>query len=322
MALAGSPAPRAARQVTVEDGPLVVWRFTDGKRGHENQSLGLIEALGELLPLDVQELAKPNPVAAAAGLLLGRFPRGAHLPDPELIVGAGHATHIPMLAARRARGGRVISLMTPSLPTRWFDLCVVPQHDRVRPAAHVFETRGVLTRIKPSRDHDEGRGLILVGGPSAHHAWSEASLLAQIRSIFERAATVSWTISTSRRTPARTLDGLRHLTGGRARVIPFDRVSENWLPSKLARAGAVWVTADSVSMVYEALSAGAAVGVLEINSRRPSRVTRGLDSLLEDGLVTTYRDWQSGAALRAPMNAFNEAGRCARWIATKWLPSH
>ena len=36
--------------------------------------------------------------------LRGRYPQGGLLPDHWLLVGAGHATQLPMLAARRARG--------------------------------------------------------------------------------------------------------------------------------------------------------------------------------------------------------------------------
>ncbi|MDQ2694705.1 MAG: mitochondrial fission ELM1 family protein, partial [Pseudomonadota bacterium] len=107
----------------------VIWRFSDGRPGHDNQSLGLAEALARLMPVQVFTLAPLPPLPALAGLLTGRAPAALRLPAPDLILGAGHRTHLSLLAARRSRGGRAVVLMSPSLPLRWFDLCLIPEHD-------------------------------------------------------------------------------------------------------------------------------------------------------------------------------------------------
>ena len=80
----------------------IVWRFSDGKPGHDNQSLGLVDALQQRTRRETYDI----PVRPGAGLdwMFGRFPAGSLLPDPWLIIGAGHSTHLPLLAARRARG--------------------------------------------------------------------------------------------------------------------------------------------------------------------------------------------------------------------------
>ena len=49
---------------------LVIWRFSDGKAGHDNQSRGLCEALARLRPVDVVTLA-PLPSGAALLTLTG-----------------------------------------------------------------------------------------------------------------------------------------------------------------------------------------------------------------------------------------------------------
>jgi uncharacterized protein len=102
-------------------------------------------------------------------------------------------------------------------------------------------------------------------------------------------------------------------------VVPVAETGPDWLPAQLARAGQVWVTADSVSMVYEALTAGAAVGVLETPRQRPSRVSRGLERLAVESWVTPFADWRPGRTLHRPPGIFNEAERCARWIVERWL---
>ena len=44
-------------------------------------------------------------------------------------------------------------------------------------------------------------------------------------------------------------------------------------------AEAVWVTEDSVSMLYEALTAGCKVGLIEIDRIKDDRITRQIDQL-------------------------------------------
>ncbi len=297
---------------------VVVWWFRDGKPGHDNQARGLIEALRRLTPLEVHEISPPSLSRLLVDALTGRFHVGRALSDPSLLIGAGHATHLPLLCARRARGGHSIVLMKPSLPRAWFDLCVIPRHDGVPATSGVLVTDGVLNAIHTTTDKDPLQGLMLIGGPSAHHRWSEPKLAAQLRAILARDKNQCWRIASSRRTPAATVVMLRALSGAQVELIPHEHTDAAWLPAQLARAATVWVTEDSVSMLYDALTAGAATGVLAVPRRRADRITRATDALIENARVTPFADWQEGRALPAP-EGFNEAARVAAWIAEKWL---
>ena len=299
---------------------MVVWWFKDGKPGHENQSLGLLSALGESRTLRTCE------IVVSSGhprhwwyLACARFPPGRDLPAPTLHVGAGHGTHLPMLAARRAHGGRIVVLMKPSLPLRCFDLCVVPEHDMTSAVPNVIKTRGVLNRLRPQNNPPGKTGLILVGGPSRHHDWLEDVLLEQLSSIVENDAEMGWTIATSPRTPSTTETALQRLTSERVELALFREVGATWLPVRLGRSSQVWVTEDSVSMVYEALTVGAAIGLLEVPSRRASRVSGAMTGLIRDGLVTPFDQWSGVRRLEPVSVPFDEASRCAKWIDTKWL---
>lgn len=300
--------------------PVVVWRFTDGKPGHENQSAGLLAALGRRVVIESHDLPATSGVAAFGFLVTGRFPPGYDLPDPDLLLGAGHATHLSLLAAKRARGGRTVVLMQPSLPCAWFDLCVIPAHDRPRRAPNVLVTQGVLNRMQPAGERDSAAGLILVGGPSAHVDWSDTTILTQLQRLLEQDDGVSWTLTTSRRTPESFLQLLADLPRERLVVVPVADTGPDWLLARLAAAGRAWVTADSVSMVYEALTAGAAVGLLEVPYHdRHDRLAQGMEELVRRGLVTTYSDWRQGKALQPAAAPFDEAARCADWICEQWL---
>ena len=297
---------------------LVIWAFTDGKVGHENQTRGLLAAFQRRVPTDVRWIKVPPYSSVLTNLMTKRFLPGAALPSPDFLIGAGHRTHLPMIAARRARGGRSIVLMKPSLPRIWFDLCVIPEHDNVS-GGNVLTTRGALNVMQPGKK-DTRVGLILVGGPSRHHGWREKELIAQIEEIVRRDSKTKWTLTTSRRTPPSTTARLVQLQAKNIAVVPVRDTGPAWLPEKLAGASFVWVSEDSVSMVYEALTAGCATGILTVPARRrgKKKLQLGIEALARDRLVTTFAQWQNKTPLQTPARLFDEAARVAAWILDKW----
>ena len=298
---------------------LVVWRFADGLRGHENQTDGLVSALSDRTRLSVHTVPTPRArrLNALWRALLGTDTR--NLPKPDFLIGAGNATQLPMLAARRRHGGRALVLMKPSFPMAWFDLVIAPAHDHLAPSPNLLVTRGAVNRVRPARDKIPGEGLMLIGGPERQHPWAPDMLEAQITAIAQRHREIRWCAISSRRTPTDFLPRLRNLELANLDTVAVEDVNADWLPEKLAAATTVWVTEDSVSMLYEALSAGAATGLLNMARRggRGSRRDLG-GGLLADGLVTAFEDWQQGRQLAPPAEPLDEAGRCADWILNEW----
>lgn len=297
---------------------VIVWRLLDGKPGHENQTLGLTNALAELLPVVVHDVPAIGGWRVWLAWLFGRCAWVEALPAPDLIIGAGHATHVNMLACRRAHGGRIVVLMRPSLPLRWFDLCVIPAHDGVVASARVWISRGVLNPLRSTVDKQPDVGLILLGGPSSHYGWDQAALCAQVKTI-ATGDPRRWTVATSRRTPAATVAALQRLGIDNLNIVPSANTASGWLATQLASTPLVWVSEDSVSMLYEALTAGAACGVLPVPRLRAGRVSVGVDALLNDGTVGSFADWQQGQSPIPPKVPFDEAARCARWIRQQWF---
>lgn len=307
----GDPLPPVNRPA------LTLWRLSDDKPGHDKQSQGLAAALARLTDIRQQDIHLPQPGTGLAAWLRGRFEPGRYLPPPDLILGAGHRTHLPLLAARRAYGGRTVVLMKPSLPLALFDLCLIPAHDRPPIRANVVSTKGALNTVVPSNAHDMSRGLILVGGPSRHFHWDNAGVAEQIRAIVAQETNIGWNLTTSRRTPADFLSGLAGLEG--VSILSHDQTPSGWLEAELAASGRVWVTPDSVSMVYEALTAGCATGLLDLAPDPNSRVARGVTELLAEGYVTALADWQARQGLPLPREPLREADRCAQWIRERWF---
>lgn len=300
---------------------LVVWRFTDGKPGHEKQTLGLVRALARSTAVQCHDIPAPGRLASLLRWVARRFPEVAGLPSPHLILAAGHGTHLAALAARRVRGGRLVALMRPSLPLACFDLCLIPAHDAPPARANVVATRGVLNVVRPATHPDPHVGLILLGGVSTHYRWDDAAVVRDVLAIVRAAPQVDWRLTTSRRTPAGFLAVLAaQPRPANLAIVPGAETPPGWLEQALDRAGRVWVSEDSVSMIYEALTAGAQVGVLRLPPLKDSRVRRGVESLIAEGvLLTDNRPMPPRTATLAPL-PFDEAERCARLILQAWFP--
>lgn len=300
------------------EAPLVIWALSDGRAGHVNQTRGLANALGRLTGSEAHWIDAPGSTRALMQLATSRFPAGDRLPRPGLVIGAGHGTHLALLAARRATGARAVVLMRPTLPARCFDLCIVPEHDGVT-GENVVVTRGALNAVAPGATKDAHAGLMLIGGPSRHSAWNAAAIVQAVRDIAQRDGDLQWTLTTSRRTPEDSVRALQALALPNLRVVPFADTDRQWLPQQLASASRAWVTEDSVSMVYEALTARALVGLIPVPRIGSSRVARGMDVLVRDRLVTPLDRYRAGHAMFMPDIPFNESERVARLILSRWF---
>ncbi len=320
-------------------GPLRIAAFWDGRQGHEKQTRGLIQALSRLAEVSVADFRVPGDSRAFrvrwrllwALTLGGRLPAGTEQlfgragEGADLVLGTGSAAHAPMLLFRAARGGRAVTCMTPDFPfSRAMDLCIVPGHDRPRMADNVFVTLGPPNTAPALGAHDPARGLVLVGGvDEKSHSWDSRATADRVAELIRSAPGIEWTVSTSPRTPADMLPMLAGACGGHpnARFAPFSETPRGWVERAYGESGRCWVTADSVSMVYEALTAGCRVGVLPVRWKDPrGKIPRALAPLFEQGLALT---WEERARMDEPgfsPPVLDEAGRAAREILRRWWP--
>ena len=235
---------------------------------------------------------------------------------PDLIIGAGHHLHKPMLCTRWHLGGRCVVLMRPSLPTFLFDLALVPEHDRVWVSRNVEPTLGMLSPSQVS-ESDPQRGVVLLGGISKHFHWSNEDVARQVHKIVVDAPQQQWQIIDSRRTPNELREHLQ--LPDYAKYVHWRDTQPSWLTHQLSRSSATWVTPDSASMVYEALSFSGRVGVIELRARRRSnKLANGVRRLHALGYV--------GQSAKGPLSEQNlnavalaEHRRCAKLILQRWF---
>ena len=314
-------SPSASGQV--RSGPVVIWQLCDGKAGHLSQSTGLINALLDYSQAEERQVQAHRVRAPAPGVLLRAELTRRHgwmegRPVPRVAIGAGRATHLPLLALGR-RGAKTVVLMRPSLPLSWFDFCLVPAHDAPPARDNVITTEGALNPMRPGQAHEAKQGLILLGGPSRHYYFDADAVLSCLREILAKTPQLHWSLSSSPRTPPALSRGLDALVSGSVAVRPWAGPDPDWLAAALNRSAWVWVTEDSISMIYEALTAGCRVGLLPLRRKGPSRLHRAVDKLLREGRVRSFSDWSGGSELPAPDRSLNEAARCARLLLDQGL---
>ena len=251
--------------------PTVVWRITDGKKGHEKQTQALVQGLKAFPTCSIEEFTVPCKFT---------FSTCENLPSPDLILGAGHATHIPMLLCKLLFGGKTVLLMKPTIPAILFDLVLVPHHDDCTSFGNVEFTEGVLSPSIENRPNPKC-GVILLGGTNRHFDWNTADIIRKIQAIADRDPGKQWTVCDSPRTPVDCLAAIEP----QANIVkkPWQETNETFLTELLAGSSATWVTCDSVSMLYEALATRAQVGVLmlasNVTSAHPNKLLRGITKL-------------------------------------------
>ena len=220
-----------------QDSQLTIWRLVDGKAGHESQSLGLVNALSSKANCQHFDIKVNHAFEGLISLFTSSWSLGAGLPLPDLIIGAGHATHLHALAAKRVYGGKTIVLMQPSLPVSLFDLCLIPQHDQYRGGGEYIETRGVLNPIKPEGIHNENSALIMIGGPSKHCEWDTLKLIAQVYELVNHSPQTKYTLTTSRRTPQDFVSAVKRIHFPNLEIVPFEETGKGWVAHKLSECG-------------------------------------------------------------------------------------
>lgn len=296
--------------------------ISDGRPGHENQSAGLAAALAR------RTGATSHTIRLAESPLkwITRFPAASALrsgdPVPDLLIGTGHRSHLPLALAARRFGAKSVVIMRPTWPVRFFDLCLIPAHDCTArcEGEHVIQTRGALNRIPEEIPSKERRGVVLIGGPSKHHGWDGNQLAEAVSAVAKARPELSWVVGDSFRTPGDFLSQLKQRNLP-VELVSFSQTTPEWLPKQLLAAQEVWVTEDSVSMLHEAVTAGARTGLLPMPVRNHNaRPLRAVRTLTQEGYITSYAAWAEDKRTLPDPKRLHETARCADLIIQRLFP--
>ncbi|MHC3032796.1 mitochondrial fission ELM1 family protein [Acinetobacter nosocomialis] len=261
---------------------------SDGKAGHRSQALGLFQAMQRQQANATFEEVSINDLPIIS-LIKALFSSKNSLLQqaPDFIFGVGSHTHFRVwLLGKIFKKAKTVILMKPNLPIAWFDYAVIPEHDGILSNERVIVTRGALNPIRNENRHQAGRILIALGGSSKRHQWNHEKVLLSVQKIVECNSNSEIILTTSRRTPVGFIDILKQQSFAKClQIFPVEQTPQGWIFEEMQKAEAVWVTEDSVSMIYEALTAGCRVGVIAMDRLKQDRITNSVDILLEKKLI-------------------------------------
>lgn len=288
---------------------MTVWVLRDPRAGTAAQALGIAERLGvpfHEVPLRFGPLAAlPWPWPTLAGLATPLQP-----PWPSLVISAGRRA-APVSRWLRGRGARTVHAMRPGFGAADFDLLVLGAHDRPKPAANRLVIQGATHRLTREALAAAAGGFpdlprplvgLLLGGPVRGEGLAPAVAARIARQAAGLGRAVAAT--TSRRTGTAAADAVAEaLAATPHHLHRWGEGTENPFLAILAAADHLVVTADSISMLSEAMMSEATLWMADPGGLGP-RHRAMTESLRAAGLAA----WL-GEAAAPPRPALDETGR-------------
>lgn len=245
-----------------------IWAVADGRRGVENQAIGLAEALA-------------SACGGQAHRAVIREDGFVTLPDaenPTVWIGCGRpAIRVARQHRKSYPDARFVYVQDPRSHHDLFDAIIAPTHDRLA-ASNTISMLGSPNRLTPQKLADgeaalvdaletfkSPRAVILIGGPNKRLAMTK-DVIAAICSRVEFLARegISVLITTSRRTPPALVKALGTMAKD-DRFWVYSGDGENPYFGFLAAADYIFVTEDSTNMLTEAAFTGKPVYSLPLD---------------------------------------------------------
>ncbi len=301
----------------------------DGKPGHEKQTLGIIQALEKKVPVKVTKIkvTRRSSWEFVYGMICLNLPctcsNKTGIVKPDLVIATGSRTHQQALLYKKKHKIPVVTCMAPDRIYRSrFDLCFVPVHDGFKQKGNIVNTVGPPNCSVNRGGHKEKKGLILLGGiDQKSHRWNSADIIKKIEEIIKHGPGTDWLISSSPRTPDDMIamlekQSLRHTN---VSFFNYEDTQPGWVEQQYDNSSVVWVTADSVSMMFEALTAGCKVGLIPVDwKKKNTKFERSVSFLVDNDFVLPFDAWVMQKGIWSGHDDLNEAQRCADIIITRW----
>lgn len=286
-----------------------VWVLSDGKPGHENQSLGVCEALGvepELKRLETRTFGK---------LLQWFYPvwRFKNLPTgpwPDMVVSTGYHVSVAAKWVKMKNPDTIlVHMMKPKGFYGAFTVLAIPEHDRPKAARNVIATLGAPHRVsaeklvaeketwqKTLNPENKTCVAVMIGGNSKAYRFDEAAVERLTAQLDEKFGTdVRYVVTTSRRTGGRETQLLKDFFARKDAYI-YTGEGDNPYFGMLSCADSIVVSAESVSMLSEACATSAPVYAFDLQKVQSTskKLSRFYDGFLKvdrigglDGKVRT-----------------------------------
>ena len=264
-----------------------VWALLGPHRGDNNQVLALAEVLG--LPFEAKQLAyngwrhlRPGLLGERLLSLTAESRRAIDGPPPDLVISTGIRA-VPVARALRLRSQgwtKLVHLGAPRVPVAHFDLVVPTPEYEVEDAPNVVRIPVALTREGGSIGGPDSATLISVGGDTLYWRLHPRDVLDHLDRLGDAII-----VALSARTGP---DLTRMLRDQRLTLIEADDGAA--YRQALLSADWVYVTADSVAMISDAVARGKFAGMIPLRPSALGRVMMALNDALRPGRRLRPRD--------------------------------
>lgn len=266
-----------------------IWVLLGHRKGDNNQLLALAQALK--LPFETRTI-RYNVLRRLPKEILGKklvsvLPEARDWlqpPWPDLILGVGHRSVPVGRFIRDANRGRtkVVQLGNPRIHPRNFDLVITTPQYGVEDSPNVVRLPFAMNNPHPpERPTDEEQAfldalprphrLFVIGGPNKNLFISSGDAARSMKILIQRSEKDGGTAIAigSPRTPKDVSDAIARAVSGTPHHFVSGRVPR--YRTLLNEADEIYVTADSVSMLSEAVLTGKPVGMVPVRTNRRGR---------------------------------------------------
>ncbi len=273
--------------------------LSDGKPGHVNQSIAFARHLG--YEYDLCRTAFTSRFSKSVSYLADRFRVKLEtlFTTDEIdgcyraVVSAGSETYYANRLLADKLGTKSVAIMLPQGYRLDYDLIVAQQHDNPPLRKNILSLPINLTYVEPqglvTPEPNCRYVSIIIGGNSKQVDLEPKLLEQQLQRIFDLFPGHRFWLTTSRRTPAEIEVMLKKFSFDRAIYYSTEQI--NPIPDFLQHSEYLFLTADSSSMISEAVSFGsAAVEVLPLSGALPTgdKLGRMLSSLCQTGCLHMF----------------------------------
>lgn len=308
--------------------PRTCWVISDGRRGIENQALGLAECLSQMMPLDIHihHILHGKVFTALPPKLQRKLkskPEEYGLPTalPDMVIGCGRQAIAPLLVIKKLAGSSVktIYVQDPKISPSHFDLVIAPEHDQVS-GDNIISMIGSPNRISKNtlkQDYKNFTSLlsgypkpfaaVLIGGPSKRFKLTQKDMAAwhdAMRDLHEKG--YSLLVTPARRTPDFAVKMLGQFAHEYDNVWLHKDGEPNPYFAFLEAADIILVTEDSTNMLTESCATGKPVYRLPM-SGEPGKFEKFYASLEHRYGVKRY-DGTPDISKREPLNETERVG--------------
>jgi len=285
----------------------ILW-ISDGKKGHEKQVEILLNEVSKTENIIIKkEIVVINKfsqlldlVTYSASLLLGGLflNTGKFLKYDEdnidIIIGAGSSIHLRMLLIKnylsnKGNSIKVVSILTPSLYRRKFDIICSPTHDseKLLVTKKVIFFEGCLAKVS-TNELEENIGFIGIGGTNRHFVFDQDAIIMQIEFLIGLYQQKKWFLFTSRRTPNEMIDKIKNIALTNKNLI----ISDDNYDEIIEKASIKVVTQDSINMIYESLSTKGQTLLFNMKYIKINKIVNQINILLSNKRVGYFENEQ------------------------------